>query len=83
MLMYISARKFIFAKYHDKAVGKFIIQSLHTFNSLFKHTNFARSSFILLELRTVILISLIALMARVLLIKRVVHYHNEQLIDRG
>lgn len=50
--MYISARKFIFAKYHDKAVGKFIIQSLHTFNSLFKHTNFARSSFIFLELRT-------------------------------
>ena len=52
MLMYISARKFIFAKYHAKAVRKFIIQSLHTLNSSFKPPNFARSSFILLELRT-------------------------------
>ena len=45
---------FIFAKYQDKAARELIIQSLRILeSSLNKHTNFARSSFILLELRTI------------------------------
>ena len=47
--------KFIFAEYHDKlkAAGELIIQSLRTLkSSLNKHTHFARSIFVSLELRT-------------------------------